>query len=74
MAQDHGMGITVVRPPLVYGAGTKGNFDLLARAVVRGSPLPFALVRNRRAFVSVENLNSFIADRLVKTDRGFDVF
>jgi UDP-glucose 4-epimerase len=74
MAQDHGMGITVVRPPLVYGAGTKGNFDLLARAVVRGIPLPFALVRNRRAFVSVENLNSFIADRLSKLIAGLMFF
>ncbi len=57
MAQDQGMHITVVRPPLVYGAGAKGNFDLLVRAVRRGIPLPFGLVRNRRAFVSVENLS-----------------
>lgn len=74
MAQDQGMRITVVRPPLVYGAGAKGNFDLLARAVMRGIPLPFGLIRNRRAFVSVENLSSFIVDRLAKADRGFDVF
>ena len=74
MAQDQGMQITVVRPPLVYGAGAKGNFDLLARAVMRGIPLPFGSIRNRRAFVSVENLNSFIVDRLARADRGFDVF
>jgi UDP-glucose 4-epimerase len=74
MAQDQGMHITVVRPPLVYGAGAKGNFDLLVRAVRRGIPLPFGLVRNRRAFVSVENLSSFIADRLARANAGFDVF
>jgi UDP-glucose 4-epimerase len=74
MAQDQGMHITVVRPPLVYGAGAKGNFDLLAKAVMRGIPLPFGSIRNRRAFVSVENLSSFIVDRLVKADRRFDVF
>jgi UDP-glucose 4-epimerase len=74
MAQDQGMHITVVRPPLVYGAGAKGNFDLLAKAVMRGIPLPFGSIRNRRAFVSVENLSSFIVDRLVKAGRGFDVF
>jgi UDP-glucose 4-epimerase len=74
MAQDHGMQITVVRPPLVYGAGAKGNFHLLAIAVKRGMPLPLGLIRNRRAFVSVENLSSFIVDRLAKADRAFDVF
>ena len=74
MGQQQGMHITVVRPPLVYGAGAKGNFDLLARAVKRGIPLPFGLVRNRRAFVSVENLSSFIVDRLATAKGGFDVF
>jgi UDP-glucose 4-epimerase len=74
MAQDQGMHITVVRPSLVYGAGAKGNFNLLAKAVMRGIPLPFDLIRNRRAFVSVENLSSFVVDRLAKADRGFDVF
>jgi UDP-glucose 4-epimerase len=74
IAQDQGMLITVVRPPLVYGAGAKGNFHLLAKAVMRGMPLPLGLIRNRRAFVSVENFSSFIVDRLAKADRGFDVF
>jgi UDP-glucose 4-epimerase len=44
MAQDLGMCITVVRPPLVYGAGAKGNFDLLVKAVMRG--VRFRLVRS----------------------------
>jgi nucleoside-diphosphate-sugar epimerase len=35
------MGVTVVRPPLVYGAGAKGNFSLLEKAVTRCIPLPF---------------------------------
>ena len=49
------MRVSVVRPPIVYGAGAKGNFKLLAGAVLRGVPLPFASIRNRRAFMSVEN-------------------
>jgi UDP-glucose 4-epimerase len=74
MAQGCGMRITVVRPPLVYGAGAKGNFKLLTEALKRGFPLPFGSVRNRRAFLSVENLSSFIADRLEHAEREFDVF
>jgi UDP-glucose 4-epimerase len=74
MTHGSGMCITVVRPPLVYGAGARGNFKLLAQAVARGIPLPFASIHNRRAFLGVENLCSFIGQRLVRADRAFDVF
>jgi UDP-glucose 4-epimerase len=68
------MRITIIRPPLVYGAEAKGNFALLAKAVRRGIPLPFAAIRNHRAFVSVENLSSFILQRLAQADKNFDIF
>jgi UDP-glucose 4-epimerase len=74
LAQDSDMSITVIRPPLVYGAGAKGNFKLLTRAVKLGIPLPFSSINNRRAFLAVENLCSFIVQRLARAGRGFDVF
>ncbi len=46
----------VVRPPLVYGPGVKGNFLRLMRLVARGVPLPLASVVNRRSLVFVGNL------------------
>jgi UDP-glucose 4-epimerase len=74
MARTMDMQTTVIRPPLIYGAGALGNFKLLVRAVERGIPLPFASIRNRRAFVSVQNLASFIANRLSGADKQFEVF
>ncbi|MBR0694946.1 NAD-dependent epimerase/dehydratase family protein [Bradyrhizobium lablabi] len=74
MAPDSGMRVTVIRPPLIYGAGAKGNFALLERAVLRGVPLPFANVQNRRAFLSAENLASFVVHRLSHPGPDFDVF
>lgn len=74
IAQDGDMCVTIVRPPLIYGAGAKGNFQLLAYAVKHGIPLPFASIGNRRAFLAVGNLNAFILERLPHTDRKFDVF
>lgn len=49
------MGIFSVslRPPLVVGAGAKGNWNALQRLAATGLPLPFAGVRNRRSLVSV---------------------
>ena len=46
----------VVRPPLVFGPGVRGNFLSLVRAVERGVPLPIGAIRNRRSLVSVYNL------------------
>lgn len=53
--------VVIIRPPLVYGPGVKANFRSLIRAVSRGVPLPFGLVRNRRSLVAVDNLADFIA-------------
>ena len=74
IAGSSGMGVTVIRPPLVYGAGAKGNFLLLQQAVERGIPLPLASIRNRRAFLAVENLASFVVDRLARAEEAFEVF
>jgi UDP-glucose 4-epimerase len=74
LVQHGDMRVTVVRPPLVYGADAKGNFALLARAVKAGIPLPFAAIDNRRAFLSVQNLNSFISHCLCHPGEQFEVF
>jgi nucleoside-diphosphate-sugar epimerase len=53
----NGMSIVVVRPPLVYGPGVKGNLRGLLRWVERGVPLPFGGVAdNRRSLVALGNL------------------
>ena len=52
--------LTIVRPPLVYGPGAPGNFGALAKAVMRGWPLPLGAVHNRRSLVSLGNLVDFI--------------
>jgi len=74
LARQSALGVTIVRPPLVYGSGAKGNFAALTKAVKVGMPLPLAAVRNQRAFVSVENLISFVAYRLANPGTDFDVF
>lgn len=72
LAHECDMKISVIRPPMVYGAGAKGNFALLTRAVRLGLPLPFAAIRNRRNFLSVQNLSSFILYRLGHPDPTSD--
>ena len=51
---------SIVRPPLVYGTGMRGNFARMAHLVSTGLPLPFATVQNRRSLIGVENLADLI--------------
>lgn len=74
LARSGDMRITVIRPPLIYGSGAKGNFALLVKAVKSGLPLPLAAIDNHRAFLSVENLTSFISRRLSVATANFDIF
>ena len=61
LASQSRMQVAVVRPPLVYGRDALGNFRHLVGAIRMRIPLPLGLVDNRRAFVSVQNLASFVA-------------
>jgi nucleoside-diphosphate-sugar epimerase len=60
IAQQTGMEVVIIRPPLVYGAGVKANFASMMRVVKRGLPLPLGAIHNKRSFVSVQNLVSLI--------------
>lgn len=55
---ETGIEHVVVRPPLVYGPGVKGNLARLIDIVARGIPLPFGAIDNLRSLVGVTNLAS----------------
>ena len=56
VAHATGMEAMILRPPLVYGPGVKGNFLRLMRLVAHGAPLPLASVANRRSLLYIDNL------------------
>jgi nucleoside-diphosphate-sugar epimerase len=62
VAAETGLEVVVLRPPLVYGPGVKGNFLRLMQFVARGVPLPLGAIGNRRSLVYVGNL----ADAIVQ--------
>ena len=62
MSLETALEVTVIRPPLVYGPGVKGNFSTLIKLLSLRSPLPFAsVINNRRSIVGIDNLLSMIA-------------
>jgi nucleoside-diphosphate-sugar epimerase len=61
MGQETGMEVTIIRPPLIYGPGVKGNFYRLISLVSRGLPIPLGCVtHNRRSLVGLDNLVDLI--------------
>jgi len=56
-----GMETVVVRSPLVYGPGVRGNFLQLLNIIRRGFPFPLASVRNQRSLVYLGNLVDALA-------------
>ncbi len=60
-AQKTQMEVVIIRPPLIYGAGVKGNFSTMISWVKKGIPLPFSAVKNHRSLLALDNLVDFIA-------------
>lgn len=60
VADETGLEVVIIRPPLVYGCGAPGNFGSLMRAVQRRWLLPLGAVHNQRSLVALDNLVDFI--------------
>lgn len=55
-----GLEVVIVRPPLVYGPGVRGNFLRLINLVDRALPLPWPERANCRSMIGVGNLADFL--------------
>ena len=55
VAAETGLEVVIVRPPLVYGTGVKGNFAQMLKVLAKGIPLPLASVSNLRSLVYLGN-------------------
>lgn len=56
IAAKTSMEVVILRPPLVYGPGVKGNFLDLMQAIDRCRPLPLGAIQNQRSLIYLGNL------------------
>lgn len=61
IANSTAMQTVIIRSPLIYGPGVKGNFQRLLRVLQKNIPLPLAAVENRRSLVNLDNLCDLIS-------------
>lgn len=60
LARDTCMEVVIIRLPLVYGPGVKGNFVGMLTAVKKGYPLPLGSLSNQRSLVGLDNVVDLI--------------
>ena len=66
--QDGDFGVVILRPPMIYGKNSKGNYPLLSKMAGR---LPFfPRVNNRRSVLYVGNLCEFVRLMIENRERG----
>lgn len=66
--EDGSFKVVILRPPMIYGKGSKGNYPLLAK-LSRKLPL-FPDVENQRSMLYVGNLCKFISLMIENGERG----
>lgn len=60
--------VTVIRPPMIYGKGSKGNYPRLAK-MAKKLPL-FPDCENLRSMLYIENLCEFLCQVMIRTEGG----
>lgn len=50
--------VVILRPPMIYGKGSKGNYPLLAKLALKTPIFPY--VKNERSMLYIENLCEFV--------------
>ena len=63
-----GFRVVVLRPPMIYGPGSKGNYPVLAR--LAGALPVFPKVENQRSMLYITNLMEFVRLMIVHEEQG----
>lgn len=59
--------VYILRPCMIHGPGNKGNLNLLFQLVQKRIPWPLGAFKNKRSFISSDNLN-FVIEQLIENN------
>ena len=66
--QSDGFNVVVIRPPMIYGKDSKGNYPLLAK-FAKITPV-FPNIENKRSMLHIDNLTEFIRLMIEHSENG----
>ena len=67
--QEENFNVVIVRPPMVYGKGSKGNYPRLSKLATI-TPF-FPEYDNKRSMIHIDNLNEFLRLLINSSDKGY---
>ncbi|MEY8675288.1 NAD-dependent epimerase/dehydratase family protein [Thomasclavelia cocleata] len=66
--QDNCFNITIIRSPMIYGPGSRGNYPMLSKLAYK---LPcFPNIKNQRSMLYIENLCEFVRLLILNNNHG----
>lgn len=65
---DDNFKVVILRPPMIYGKGSKGNYPLLAKIAMK-TPV-FPMIKNQRSMLYIENLCEFVRLMVENDEQG----
>lgn len=65
---DNVFNVVVLRPPMIYGKGSKGNYPILAKIAMKLPIFPY--VYNQRSMLYIENLCEFVRLMIDNEEQG----
>ena len=68
--EDNAFHVALLRPPMIYGKGCKGNYVTMAKLAKKLPVFPY--VSNQRSMLYIENLTEFV--RLLIDDEAAGIF
>ena len=66
--QDKNFNVVVLRPPMIYGKGSKGNYPVLSKFAKKLPIFPY--VKNERSMLYIENLCEFVRLMIENKEHG----
>lgn len=66
--QDKSFNVCILRPPMIYGLNSKGNFIKLVKLAKRN--IFFPTIKNKRSMLYINNLAEFIREVIDATSKG----
>lgn len=66
--QSDNFNVVVLRPPMIYGKGCKGNYQTLVKLALKLPVFPY--VKNERSMLYIENLCEFVRLMIENDERG----
>lgn len=65
---DDNFKVAILRPPMIYGKGCKGNYKRLANLAVKTPIFPY--IENKRSMIYIDNLSAFVKCIIDNCDSG----